>query len=109
VVAGGEHGADGAEDYDGEDGDDDAVWLVVLVRLSLVFRPSLSLFSLFQGCDVPCPCVEGGNDGLHGCWLCCLIGRWDGLRGLAWAGRWLLVVREGGVGVIEVLLRRIEV
>ena len=36
MVAAGEHAADGAEDYDGEDGDDDA-----------------------------CPCVEGGNDGLH--------------------------------------------
>lgn len=36
MVARGEHGADGAEDYDGEDGDDDAVWLGVLVRLSLV-------------------------------------------------------------------------
>ena len=26
MVARGEHGADGAEDYDGEDGDDDAAW-----------------------------------------------------------------------------------
>ena len=27
MVAAGEHAADGAEDYDGEDGDDDAVWV----------------------------------------------------------------------------------
>ena len=32
-----------------------------------------------------------------------------GSRGLAWVERWLEVVREGGVGTIEVLLRRIEV
>ena len=32
-----------------------------------------------------------------------------GSRGLAWVERWLEVVREGGVGSIEVLLRRIEV
>jgi hypothetical protein len=35
VVAAGEHAADGAEDYDGEDGDDDAAWwclVLVVVR-----------------------------------------------------------------------------
>jgi hypothetical protein len=62
-------------------------------------------------CDIPCPCVEGGNDGLHGCWLCCLIGRWDGFARVGVGGE--LVV--GGsrrccraVDIIEVLLGRIE-
>lgn len=84
VVAAGEHAADGAEDYDGEDGDDDAVgcWISGGSRALYIF-PAIFLhvasFSIFlSGSSVPCPCVEGGNDGLHGCWLCCLIGRWDG-------------------------------
>ena len=33
VVAAGEHAADGAEDYDGEDGDDDAVGCAELVKV----------------------------------------------------------------------------
>lgn len=39
MVAGGEHAADGAEDYDGEDGDDDAEWAgsLVYVCSSLYF------------------------------------------------------------------------
>lgn len=36
------------------------------------------LFSSFSwlpiGAGVPCPCVEGGYDGLHDCCGCCLIG-----------------------------------
>jgi hypothetical protein len=31
-----------------------------------------------------------------------------GLRGLAWAGRWLLVVHGCSVDTMEVLLRRVE-
>ena len=72
VVAAGEHAADGAEDYDGEDGDDDAVgcWISGGSRALYIF-PAIFLhvasFSIFlSGSSVPCPCVEGGNDGLHG-------------------------------------------
>lgn len=71
VVAAGEHAADGAEDYDGEDGDDDAVgcWISGGSRALYIF-PAIFLhvasFSIFlSGSSVPCPCVEGGNDGLH--------------------------------------------
>ena len=38
-------------------------------------------------CDIPCPCVEGGNDGLHDCWLCCVIGRWDGIARFGAGGK----------------------
>ena len=48
MVAGGEHGAEGAEDYDGEDGDDDAGWwkcqCTFLASPALAYIPSILLF-----------------------------------------------------------------
>jgi hypothetical protein len=77
--------------------------LLLLLHISRVF------FSFFQdACDVPCPCVEGGNDGLHGCWLCCLIGGWDGVARVGVGGMLGAVVRGYSFDTIEVLLRRIE-
>ena len=52
VVAAGEHAADGAEDYDGEDGDDDAVrgvnvsWIILM--LFLISPLCLSLARLWR-------------------------------------------------------------
>lgn len=58
-----EETADDGEDYDCEDGDDDAV-SGYIVSLKLV-RSSYSERSSSRG-GSPAPCVEGGNDGLHG-------------------------------------------
>jgi hypothetical protein len=99
VVAGGEHGADGAEDYDAEDRDDDAVG----ARLSVCV---LSLFHLFLGFGVPCPRIESRDDGLHDCWLVLpyrVLGR--GLRGSRWVENLVLAVRGSGMNAVEVLLR----
>lgn len=46
MVAGGEHAADGAEDYDGEDGDDDAVGKPLCQCLVLHFFVSTRISSL---------------------------------------------------------------
>ncbi len=54
-----EQTADDREDYDGEDGDDDAVRRI---RRSVLFRYQ----ERGGGESSPAPCVEGGNDGFHG-------------------------------------------
>lgn len=111
VVAAGEHAANGAEDYDGEDGDDDAIGGV---SMPLSFSCFLRPLELFFRVGVPCPCIEGGDDGLHGCWC------WRGAalsvgalgRGLRGRGR----VEGRGVAarwrandVVNVLRRSMEV
>lgn len=43
------------------------------MEMTMLFPGPVSFPALFTGRDfvfllVPCPCIEGGNDGLHGCW-----------------------------------------
>jgi hypothetical protein len=59
------------------------LWVIGISAPVLLVSLLLMPPSLFQDCDVPCPCVEGGNDGLHDCWLCCLIGCWEGFARVA--------------------------
>ena len=55
-----EQTADDGEDYDCEDGDDDA-------RCGCVISLELGISSAGSSRgNSPAPCVEGGNDGLHG-------------------------------------------
>lgn len=110
MVARGEHGADGAEDYDGEDGDDDAVWrtcqCVILACPTLTYFPKILSLRLIATYHVHALKAETTGFMVAGCAALSDVGM--GSRGLAWAGSWALVVRGGAVDIIEVLLGRIE-
>ena len=88
VVAGGEHGAEGAEDYDGEDGDDDAVWCSCQSRVfdspALVYLPGIPFFRLLATYHVHALKAETTGFMVAGCAALSDVGM--GLRGLAWAG-----------------------
>lgn len=110
VVARGEHGADGAEDYDGEDGDDDAAWwrdyqCVVFVAPALAYVPGVLFLGLIATYHVHALKAETTGFMVAGC--AALSGVGMGSRGLAWAERRSPVVRGGVVDAMEVLLRRI--
>ena len=111
MVAGGEHGADGAEDYDGEDGDDDAAWwrdcqCVVFVGPALAYVACILSLGMLATYHVHALKAETTGFMVAGCAALSDVGM--GSRGLAWAGSWALVVRGGAVDMIEVLLGRIE-
>ena len=116
MVARGEHGADGAEDYDGEDGDDDAAWWwdcqwVVFACRALVWIPCIILLLLGVLATYHVHALKAETTGfmVAGCAVPYRTDVGMGSRGWRWAGRWLWVVRGVGVDITEVLLRRIEV
>ena len=90
-MSAGEHATDGAENDDREDGDDDAVVIMLAHRMPQADH-TLRLMC------IPCPRIEGRDNRLHVCSFGGALLGWVGVVGFALAHetQWRWVEVDGG-------------